>query len=65
MGALAYADLEKIEDTLQGMKYGDLEMDDVADILLRVVQELRAQQREVNRSAKAVASCLINGIRPD
>lgn len=64
MGQLVHASLQTIEDTLQGMRYGDLEMDDVADILLRLVKELREQQNSLSRTAN-IASCLANGIQPD
>ena len=64
MGRFVHAPLDTIEESLDSMRYGDLEMDDVADILLRLVKELRDHQRAISRASNE-ASCLANGILPD
>jgi hypothetical protein len=64
MGHLVHASLAVIEDALEGMRYGDLEMDDVNDILLVLVKRIRDIERMASQAANT-ASCLANGIRPD
>ena len=49
MGQLVHADLETIEEFLKRVRYGDLEMDDVNDILFTIVRNMRENERQTNQ----------------
>ena len=48
MGQLTHASLQTIEETLEVISYGDLETDDVLDILLRLTVEILHLKAEIS-----------------